>query len=162
VSIAWAVAEYIHDYPELGAKTLFATHYHELTELALTKERVRNYNFAVREWNDEVVFLRKITEGATNRSYGIQVARLAGLPRQVIDRAREILKNLESSELDEIGMPKIARGKGREPPKRPTQFPLFQAQEDILRKELITIDIENMTPVEALMKLDQLKRKAKE
>jgi DNA mismatch repair protein MutS len=162
VSIAWAVAEYIHDYPKLGAKTLFATHYHELTELALTKERVRNYNFAVREWNDEVVFLRKITEGATNRSYGIQVARLAGLPRQVIDRAREILKNLESSELDEIGMPKIARGKGRESPRRPTQFTLFQAQEDILRKELTTIDIENITPVEALMKLDQLKRKAKE
>ena len=162
VSIAWAVAEYIHDYPKLGAKTLFATHYHELTELAMTKERVRNYNFAVREWNDEVVFLRKITEGATNRSYGIQVARLAGLPRQVIDRAREILKNLESSELDEIGMPKIARGKGRESPRRPTQFNLFQAQEDIVRKELITIDIENMTPVEALMKLDELKRKAKQ
>jgi DNA mismatch repair protein MutS len=157
VSIAWAVAEYIHDHPKLGAKTLFATHYHELTELAMTKERVRNYNFAVREWNDEVVFLRKIEEGATNRSYGIQVARLAGLPRQVIDRAREILKNLESSELDEIGLPKIAKGEGRGPP---TQLNLFQAQEDPLRKELLIVDIENMTPIEALTKLNELKSKA--
>jgi DNA mismatch repair protein MutS len=160
VSIAWAVAEYIHDYPKLGAKTLFATHYHELTELALTKEKAKNYNFVVREWNDEVVFLRKIMEGATNRSYGIQVARLAGLPQQLLDRAREILKNLESSELDEIGMPKIARGKGRVSPRRATQLNLFQAQEDLLRKELLTTDIENMTPIEALMKLQELKSKA--
>jgi DNA mismatch repair protein MutS len=160
VSIAWAVAEYIHDYPTLGAKTLFATHYHELTELALTKEKAKNYNFAVREWNDEVVFLRKIMEGATNRSYGIQVAQLAGLPKELLDRAREILKNLESSELDEIGMPKIARGKGRVSPRRVTQLNLFQAQEDPLKKELLTIDIENMTPIEALMKLQELKSKA--
>jgi len=123
----------------------------------MTKERVKNYNFAVREWNDEVVFLRKIEEGATNRSYGIQVARLAGLPRQVIDRAREILKNLESSELDEIGLPKIAKGEGRGPP---TQLNLFQAQEDPLRKELLIVDIENMTPIEALTKLNELKSKA--
>ncbi len=160
VSIAWAVAEYIHDNPKLGAKTLFATHYHELTELAMTKGRVKNYNFAVREWNDEVVFLRKIMEGATNRSYGVQVAQLAGLPRQVIHRAREILKNLESSELDEIGMPKIAKGERRESGLRPTQMNLFQAQEDPLRKELRRIDIENITPIEALMKLNELKGKA--
>jgi len=162
VSIAWAVAEYIHDHPKLGAKTLFATHYHELTELAMTKERVRNYNFAVREWNDEVVFLRKLMEGATNRSYGIQVARLAGLPIPVLERAKEILKNLESSELDEIGMPKIARGKGRESPKGGTQLDLFQAQEKPLKKELLTIDIQNMTPIEALIKLSELKNKAEQ
>jgi DNA mismatch repair protein MutS len=126
----------------------------------MTKGRVKNYNFAVREWNEEVIFLRKITEGATNRSYGIQVARLAGLPRQVIHRAREILKNLESSELDEIGMPKIARGEGRESRPRPTQMNLFQAQEDPLRKELRRIDIENMTPIEAMAKLNELKGKA--
>ncbi|MCK5551858.1 MAG: DNA mismatch repair protein MutS, partial [Deltaproteobacteria bacterium] len=160
VSIAWAVAEHIHDHPTLGAKTLFATHYHELTELAMTKERVKNCNFAVREWNDEVVFLRKIMEGATNRSYGIQVARLAGLPKQVIDRAREILKNLESSELDEVGMPKIAKGKGRASPNGATQLNLFQAQGDRLRKELRMIDVENMTPIEALTKLNELKSKA--
>jgi DNA mismatch repair protein MutS len=162
VSIAWAVAEHIHDHPRLGAKTLFATHYHELTELAMTKERVKNYNFAVREWNDEVIFLRKIMEGATNRSYGIQVARLAGLPREVIDRAKEILKNLESSELDEVGMPKIAKGKGSASPNGVTQLNLFQAQENRLRKELCMIDIENMTPIEALTKLNELKDKAEQ
>ncbi len=162
VSIAWAVAEYIHDHPKLGAKTLFATHYHELTELAMTKERVRNYNFAVREWNDEVVFLRKLMEGATNRSYGIQVARLAGLPNPVLERAKEILRNLETSELDEIGMPKIARGKGRGSPKRATQLDLFQAQENPLKKALLTIDTENMTPIEALIKLNELKNKAEQ
>ena len=160
VSIAWAVAEYIHDHPKLGAKTLFATHYHELTELAMAKEKVKNYNFAVREWNEEVVFLRKIMEGATNRSYGIQVARLAGLPKQVLDRAREILKNLENSELDEVGMPRIARGKGRGSPRRATQLDLFQARENPLKKELLTIDIENMTPIEALIRLKELKNKA--
>jgi len=162
VSIAWAVAEYIHDHPKLGAKTLFATHYHELTELAMTKDRVKNYNFAVKEWNDEVVFLRKLMEGATNRSYGIQVARLAGLPEQVLARAKEILKNLESSELDEIGMPKIARGKARGSPKRPAQLDLFQAQENPLKKELLTVDIEGMTPIEALVKLNELKNKAEQ
>ncbi len=162
VSIAWAVAEYIHDHPKLGAKTLFATHYHELTELAMAKERVKNYNFAVREWNEEVVFLRKIMEGATNRSYGIQVARLAGLPKQVLDRAREILKNLESSELDEVGMPRIARGKGRTSSRRATQLDLFGARENPLKKELLTIDIENMTPIEALIRLKELKNKAEQ
>jgi DNA mismatch repair protein MutS len=162
VSIAWAVAEYVHDHPHLGAKTLFATHYHELTELAMTKERVKNCNFAVREWNDEVIFLRKLMEGATNRSYGIQVARLAGLPEQVLARAREILKNLESSELDEIGMPKLARGKGRGSPKRATQMDLFQAQENPLKRELLTMDIENMTPIEALIKLSELKNKVEQ
>ncbi|KAF0118379.1 MAG: DNA mismatch repair protein MutS [bacterium] len=86
LSIAWAVAEYIHDQPTLRTKTLFATHYHELTELALTKERVKNYNIAVKEWNDRIIFLRKLVEGGTSRSYGIQVARLAGLPGEVIDR----------------------------------------------------------------------------
>lgn len=88
LSIAWAVAEYLHDLPSLRPKTLFATHYHELTELALTKERVKNYNVAVKEWGGEIIFLRKIVEGGTNRSYGIQVARLAGLPQKVIDRAK--------------------------------------------------------------------------
>jgi len=95
VSIAWAVAEYIHDAPGLGARTLFATHYHELTELSLTKEGVKNYNVAVREWNDSIIFLRKIIEGGASRSYGIEVARLAGLPPEVIKRSLEILSNLE-------------------------------------------------------------------
>ena len=88
LSIAWATAEYIHDAPRLGARTLFATHYHELTELTVTKEGVRNFNIAVREWGDRIIFLRKIMEGGTNRSYGIQVARIAGVPGRG-DRAGE-------------------------------------------------------------------------
>ncbi|MHC4244840.1 MAG: DNA mismatch repair protein MutS, partial [Planctomycetota bacterium] len=91
LSIAWAVAEYLHDIHGCGVKTLFATHYHELTDLALTKPRVKNYNIAVKEWNDEIIFLRKLVEGGTNRSYGIQVARLAGVPGSVLKRAKKIL-----------------------------------------------------------------------
>jgi DNA mismatch repair protein MutS len=108
LSIAWAVAEYLHDTPGLGARTLFATHYHELADLARTKPRVRNAHFEAREWDDRVIFLRRLVEGAANRSYGIQVARLAGLPPILIERAREILHNLEGSELDEKGRPRLA------------------------------------------------------
>jgi DNA mismatch repair protein MutS len=106
LSIAWSVAEFLHD--EIGARTLFATHYHELTELALTREGVTNWNVAVREWNDQVIFLRKIIPGCADKSYGIQVARLAGLPAPVVERAKEILANLERSELNADGRPKLA------------------------------------------------------
>ena len=95
LSIAWAVAEHLHD--AIKARTLFATHYHELTALARSRPGVRNYNIAVREWNDRIIFLRRIVEGASDRSYGIQVARLAGLPRPIIDRAKAILGHLESN-----------------------------------------------------------------
>ncbi len=111
LSIAWAVAEYLHN--QAGAKTLFATHYHELTELAVTLPRVKNYNVAVREWHDQVVFLHKILPGGTDKSYGIQVARLAGLPKEVIQRAKEVLANLEEAELSADGKPKIAKTKKR-------------------------------------------------
>jgi DNA mismatch repair protein MutS len=160
LSIAWAVAEYLHDHPSLRPKTLFATHYHELTELALTKERVKNYNVAVKEWAGEIIFLRKIVEGGTNRSYGIQVARLAGLPQKVIDRAKEILSNLEKGELDAMGMPKIATTKlptsKPKPPLQPSLFP----QPDSIRSELGKIKTDQLTPLEALNILDQLKKKA--
>jgi DNA mismatch repair protein MutS len=106
LSIAWSVAEYLHD--EVRARTLFATHYHELTELELTRAGVRNYNVAVREWNDQVIFLRKIVKGGADKSYGIQVARLAGLPASVIARAKEILSNLEQHELNAEGRPALA------------------------------------------------------
>ena len=111
ISIAWAVAEYLHNNPKAKAKTLFATHYHELTDLALTMNGVKNYNVVVRERNDQIVFLRKIVPGAADKSYGIQVARLAGLPGEVIDRAKEILANLEEGEFSEAGQPKLARQK---------------------------------------------------
>jgi len=110
LSIAWAVAEYLHDTPGLGARTLFATHYHELADLARTRPRVRNAHFEAREWGEEVIFLRRLAAGEANRSYGIQVARLAGLPAPVIARAREILHNLESGEFDAQGRPRLAEG----------------------------------------------------
>jgi DNA mismatch repair protein MutS len=160
LSIAWAVAEYLHDHPLLRPKTLFATHYHELTELALTKERVKNYNVAVKEWGGEIIFLRKIVEGGTNRSYGIQVARLAGLPAKVINRAKEILSNLEKGELDATGMPKIATTKlPSSKPKPPLQPSLFN-QPDSIRSELAKLRTDQLTPIEALNILDQLKKKA--
>jgi DNA mismatch repair protein MutS len=107
LSIAWAVAEHLHSVTR--AKTLFATHYHELTELALALPGVRNFNVAVREWGEQVVFLRKIVPGGADKSYGIQVARLAGLPATVLSRAKEILRHLEEAELDEKGRPKLAQ-----------------------------------------------------
>jgi DNA mismatch repair protein MutS len=162
LSIAWAVAEHLHDHPSLRPKTLFATHYHELTELALTKERVKNYNVAVKEWGGEIIFLRKIVEGGTNRSYGIQVARLAGLPKKVIDRAKEILSNLEKGEFDSLGMPKIATSKmPSSKPKPPLQPSLF-AQPDVIRSELKRIKTDRLTPLEALTILDELKKKAEQ
>ncbi len=106
LSIAWSVAEFLHD--ETKARTLFATHYHELTELEMTRSGVRNYNVAVREWNDQIIFLRKIIKGGADKSYGIQVARLAGLPASIISRAKEILSNLEQHELNADGKPTIA------------------------------------------------------
>jgi DNA mismatch repair protein MutS len=106
LSIAWSIAEYLHD--KTKARTLFATHYHELTELEMTRPGVKNYNVAVREWNEQIIFLRKIIRGGADKSYGIQVARLAGLPPEVIARAREVLGNLETSELNADGKPKIA------------------------------------------------------
>jgi len=109
ISIAWAVAEYLHNRTDARARTLFATHYHELTDLARTLEGVKNYNVAVRESGDRVVFLRKIVPGAADQSYGIHVARLAGMPPEVLDRAKEILANLEEGEFGESGQPQIAR-----------------------------------------------------
>ncbi len=119
LSIAWSVAEFLHN--EVKAKTLFATHYHELTELAATCPGVKNYNVAVREWSDQIIFIRKIVEGGADKSYGIHVARLAGLPRPVIERAKEVLRNLEEAELTPEGQPKIAqhehaKGKGQAKP----------------------------------------------
>ncbi len=125
ISIAWAVAEFLHNNPRVKAKTLFATHYHELTDLALTLPGVKNYNVLVREKNDRIAFLRKIVAGASDKSYGIQVARLAGLPPEVIDRAKEILANLEDSEFGEGGQPVLAKHEARKPKDVPGQLRLF-------------------------------------
>lgn len=157
ISIAWSVAEWLHDSPN-RPRTLFATHYHELTDLALTNERVKNFNFAVKEWKGEVIFLRTLTEGAASRSYGIHVARLAGLPSAVVQRAKEILRNLEGGELDEKGRPRLARGhQGGEQ----AQIPLFGAANDKIGEELKKLDVSVLTPVEALNILHDLVEKAK-
>ena len=158
VSIAWAVAEYLHDNGEHAAKTLFATHYHELTELSVTRRRIKNFNIAVKEWNEQIIFLRKIVPGGASHSYGIQVARLAGLPLEVIERAKEILVNLEKGEYAEEGIPRIAREKKATVPT--SQLSLFQNTEDLLRKRLLSIDVATLTPLEALNLLDELKRMA--
>ncbi len=158
ISIAWAVAEYLHDNSQVAAKTLFATHYHELTDLALTRERVKNYNIAVKEWNEQIIFLRKIVKGGASHSYGIQVARLAGLPKAVIERAREVLRNLESGEYETQGQPRLARGKQAAKPKAAPQLSLFDSGPDPLRQRLEEVDVAVLTPLEALNLLDQLKK----
>jgi DNA mismatch repair protein MutS len=107
LSIAWAVIEYLHETPGLRPRTLFATHYHELTELAQTLEHVGNAHFEAREWGEDVVFLRRLASGGASRSYGIQVARLAGLPDEIISRARDLLRNLEDGEYDAQGRPRL-------------------------------------------------------
>jgi DNA mismatch repair protein MutS len=161
LSIAWAVAEYIHDLQGKGVRALFATHYHQLTDLAATKGGVKNYNIAVKEWGEKIIFLRKIMEGGTSRSYGIEVARIAGVPQEVIKRAKEILHNLEKGEFDEIGMPRIARGTGNGKNVNP-QLNLFVEKEDEIVAELKNIDISSMSPLEALNKLSDWKSKISE
>ncbi len=160
LSIAWAVAEYLHDLNKKGVKTLFATHYHELTELALKKPRVKNFNIAVREWNDEIIFLRKLVEGGTNRSYGIQVARLAGIPDKVLVRAKKILAKIENDELSLNDIP--ASLEDEDDSKRShVQLKLFRKPERLLIEDLSNLDISTMTPLDALNYLDELGEKAR-
>ncbi len=160
VSIAWAVAEFLHDNETHAARTLFATHYHELTELAVTRSRAKNFNIAVKEWNDQIIFLRRIVPGGTSHSYGIQVARLAGIPQEIIDRAKEILQNLEKGEFVEEGQPRIARGRKGKTSVPASQLSLFAAGDgdDPVRQRLKDLDVATLTPLEALNILDTLKR----
>ncbi|MDZ7316719.1 MAG: DNA mismatch repair protein MutS [candidate division KSB1 bacterium] len=159
LSIAWSVVEYLHNTPKLAAKTLFATHYHELTELELVLPRVKNYNVAVREWGDHIVFLRKIVPGSCDHSYGIQVAKLAGLPKAVIERAKEVLKNLEAEALTPDNEPRLALHRPQQV-QAGRQIDLFEQLEKSLRQELAQINPNELTPIEALQKLDQLKQLA--
>ncbi len=161
LSIAWAVTEFLHDRPDGGPRTLFATHYHELVDLALIKERVKNFNIAVREWKDRIVFLRKIVPGGASRSYGIQVAGLAGIPDQVVARAREILANLEKNEIDPTGRPSISRPRTRKKSPRDEVFQpeLFARPADDLFDELNRTDPNNLTPLDALTTLCRWKEK---
>jgi len=154
LAIAWAVAEDLVNKNGKGVKTLFATHYHELTDLARTEERVRNYSIAVREWNDTIIFLHKLIKGGTNRSYGIQVAALAGVPDRVVQRAGVILKNIEQGEFSQDGTPTIAKGTTSRKPRRkthPNQLSLFPTPEnDAVRMYLKELNADDLTPRQAL------------
>ncbi|MCC6162525.1 MAG: DNA mismatch repair protein MutS [Acidobacteria bacterium] len=159
LSIAWAVAEHLASGPKARPKTLFATHYHELTDLADALPGVANAHLLVREWQDQIVFLRKVVPGRSDRSYGIQVARLAGLPPTVIRRAREILTGLEQDELTRGGRPTIAGASALTGPQQ--QLGLFQAPaDDRLRDRLRELDVDNLTPLQALALLADLKQEA--
>ncbi len=157
LSIAWAVAEALHDREGRGVRTLFATHYHELTELVTLKPRVKNYNIAVREWGNQIIFLRKLVHGGTSRSYGIQVARIAGLPEPVLCRAEEILNNLQGTELDETGRPRLAQSLPERDADDVVQLSLFGSQDRELRERIKELDIPTMTPLDAIVELNRLK-----
>ena len=155
LSIAWSVVEYLHNVPQVTAKTLFATHYHELTELELILHRVKNYNVAVKEWGDKIVFLRKIVEGGCDHSYGIHVAELAGLPKSVIQRAKEVLHNLEAEELTPGDEPRLA---AHPQSVASQQLDMFAVLEHKLQDRLREIDINQISPIEALNLLYELKQ----
>jgi DNA mismatch repair protein MutS len=161
LSIAWAVAEHLHD--AIGCRTLFATHYHELQDLARERPGVKNVTVAVREVGDRVVFLRKLVQGGASRSYGIEVAKLAGLPAEVLARAREILKNLEALEVDDAGHSALARGRRRRT-EQASQLGLFGGAApdpalDRLRGELAALDLDALRPLDALNLLADWKKK---
>lgn len=160
LSIAWAVAEHLATNPRVRPKTLFATHYHELTDLADATPGVVNFHVTAREWKDDIIFLRKIVPGRSDRSYGIQVARLAGLPQSVVERARQILEALERDELTRGGRPSIS-GTPDDPQQ---QLGLFQSgppHDEHLRERLASLNIETITPLEALTILAELKEDAR-
>ncbi len=154
ISIAWALTEYLHE--RIGAKTLFATHYHELNELADVFPRIKNYKVDVREYGDKVIFLHKVMPGFADHSYGIQVAQMAGLPEEVTERAKQVLKNLESSELVVRSSEQKREIEGKSSQK--IQLAMFEVKDEKLREELRALDFERMTPLEAMQTLAALKK----
>ena len=160
ISIAWALTEYLHENPAVAAKTLFATHYHELNEMAELFPRIKNYKVEVREHDDKVFFLHKVSVGKADHSYGIQVAQMAGLPIFVTKRAKEILANLESKELTPYEEKKEKLRKIKH--ESDNQINMFEVRDDKLRSEIGEIEINNLTPIEALNKLQELKKKVKD
>jgi DNA mismatch repair protein MutS len=156
ISIAWAIAEYIHEHSKVKGKTLFATHYHELNEMTNQFDRIKNYNVSVKETGNRILFLRKLVPGGSEHSFGIHVAKLAGMPKQVIDRANKILVQLEKSHAGQEKK-KVTAG----PSVDDMQLSFFQLNDPVLeqiREELVSIDINTLTPVEALMKLNEIKK----
>jgi DNA mismatch repair protein MutS len=150
LSLAWAITEYLHDTEGIAARTLFATHFHELTDLESLLERVENHHVEVKEFGDKIVFLRSIAKGSVDKSYGIHVAQMAGLPKSVIHRATEILNHHIQQSAE--------KGGTSGPPEPSNQITLFQEQELKLRKKLNELDVNSMTPLEALKTLDEIKK----
>lgn len=154
ISIAWAISEYLHEHPA-KAKTLFATHYHELNEMTNTFTRIKNYNVSVKELEDNVLFLRKLVPGGSEHSFGIHVAKMAGMPQQVIQKANKILKKLEKSHSSEEMTDKLQASQNE------IQLSFFNLDDPLLeeiKEEILHLDIDTLTPVEALMKLNEIKR----
>lgn len=159
LSIAWASAEYLHNNASMRPRTLFATHYHELAELELMHKGVKNYNVSVREWEDEVIFLYKLVRGTADHSYGIHVGRLAGLPKPVIMRAREILSNLEINSISADGIPSLVKTDRTKKKKQDMQLELFQNKKNKIMNELQSLDINKINPLEAFNLINKWKEK---
>lgn len=161
ISIAWAIVEYIHEHPNAHAKTLFATHYHELNDMEQTYSRIKNYNVSVKEVGNKVIFLRKLVPGGSEHSFGIHVARMAGMPKGIVKRAEEILKILETDKRQEdavVTQPLKQKGVGKS---GNYQLSFFQLDDPVLgqvRDEIINLDVNNLTPIEALNKLNEIKK----
>jgi DNA mismatch repair protein MutS len=158
ISIAWAIAEYLHDHPQFKPRVLFATHYHELNELAKSKKRIRNFHVTVKELNNKVIFLRKLAAGGSEHSFGIHVAQIAGMPRSTIERASHILKQLETSHSNDAITSKPG---GKPKPDLKYQLSFIQLDDPLLeqiKEDILNTDIDRLTPVEALMKLHEIKQ----
>ena len=159
ISIAWAIVEYLHEQPRARARTLFATHYHELNEMEKNFKRIKNYNVSVKEQDGKVIFLRKLQRGGSEHSFGIHVAEIAGMPRSIVKRANVILKQLEAdnAQVGSAGKPIANLAGSREG----MQLSFFQLDDPVLcqvRDEILGLDINNLTPVEALNKLNEIKK----
>ncbi|MBA7567522.1 DNA mismatch repair protein MutS [subsurface metagenome] len=161
ISIAWAMVEYIHEQPRAKAKTLFATHYHELNEMEASFSRVRNFNVSIKELENKVIFLRKLKRGGSEHSFGIHVARMAGMPKSVVSRANEILKELEQSHVKNSLTKPVSDLAGN---REGFQLSFYQLDDPVLkqiRDEIVNLDVDNLTPVEALNKLNEIKKHLK-
>ncbi|MGB0423163.1 MAG: DNA mismatch repair protein MutS, partial [Flavobacteriales bacterium] len=156
ISIAWAIAEFLHEHPKAKAKTLFATHYHELNEMAKRFDRIKNYNVAVKEIKGKIIFLRKLVQGGSNHSFGIHVAKLAGMPNKVVKRAEQVLTQLEKAHSGEVNQ-QLEELEGQDD----LQLSFFQLDDPVLeeiKRQIVETDINTLTPVEALMKLNEIKK----
>lgn len=158
ISIAWSIVEHLHEHPRAKAKTLFATHYHELNEMETAFPRVKNFNVSIKEVGKKVIFLRKLVRGGSNHSFGIHVAAMAGMPKSVIKRSEQILKKLEGGkEKEHLSKPLAEIGENREG----MQLSFFQLDDPVLkqiRDEIADLDVNNLTPIEALNKLNDIKK----